>query len=60
MRYIMAIVAMLVLSLPLAADVNDSDHHLSLRGSLGGGPLFWGYVSHGNSSADLGTGVHRG
>jgi hypothetical protein len=56
MRYVMAIVAMLMLSIPLAAGVNDTDHHFSLRGSLGGGSLFWGYVSHGNSSADLGTG----
>lgn len=55
-KVMMSFLAFLFFAAPLMAEVNESDSNLSLRGSLGGGKLFWGYVSHGNGSADLGTG----
>ena len=36
--------------------INSGNHGLHLRGGLGAGSIFWGYISHGSSSADLGTG----
>lgn len=53
---LLCMAALMFAASPLAAEVNDSEGNISLRGALGGGKLFWGYVSHGNSSADLGTG----
>ncbi len=37
--------------------INSSNHGLHLRGGLGAGTIFWGYISHGSSSGDLGTGT---
>ncbi len=37
--------------------INSSNHGLHLRGGLGAGQIFWGYISHGSSSGDLGTGA---
>jgi hypothetical protein len=45
-----------VFALPVRSEVNDSDIGFEARGALGAGKIFWGYVSHGNNSADLGTG----
>jgi len=39
-----------------SSGINSGDHGLHLRGSLGAGQIFWGYISHGSSSGDLGTG----
>jgi hypothetical protein len=37
--------------------INSGDHGLHLRGALGAGQIFWGYISHGSNSGDLGTGA---
>lgn len=37
--------------------INNGGHGLHLRGSLGVGRIFWGYISYGSSSGDLGTGA---
>lgn len=39
-----------------SSGINSGNHGLHLRGSLGAGQIFWGYISHGSSSGDLGTG----
>ncbi len=35
----------------------DKDWGFHLRGSLGAGKIFWGYISHASGSGDLGTGA---
>lgn len=40
-----------------SSGINSGNHGLHLRGSLGAGQIFWGYISHGSSSGDLGTGA---
>jgi hypothetical protein len=37
--------------------INSGNHGLHLRGGLGAGQIFWGYISHGSGSGDLGTGA---
>ncbi len=37
--------------------INSGNHGLHLRGGLGAGKIFWGYISHGSGSGDLGTGA---
>ncbi len=53
-----ALLAALVLTaaVPARAEVNDSDLGVYLRGALGGGRVYLGYVSYGNSTGDLGAG----
>lgn len=36
--------------------INSGNHGLHIRGALGAGKIFWGYISYGSSSGDLGTG----
>ncbi len=36
--------------------INSGNHGLHLRGALGAGKIFWGYIDHGSGSGDLGTG----
>ena len=40
-----------------SSGINSGNHGLHLRGALGAGQIFWGYISHGSSSGDLGTGA---
>ena len=46
----------LTAALPARAEVNDSDLGIHLRGALGGGRVYLGYVSYGNSTGDVGAG----
>jgi hypothetical protein len=36
--------------------INSGNQGLHLRGALGAGKIFWGYISYGSGSGDLGTG----
>lgn len=36
--------------------INSGNNGFHLKGSVGVGKLFWGYISHGSGSGDLGTG----
>lgn len=56
MSLLMFIVITFSFAVPARCEVNDSDMGFEARGALGAGKIFWGYVSHGNNSADLGTG----
>lgn len=47
---------MLTAAVPARAEVNDSDLGIHLRGALGGGRVYLGYVSYSNSTGDLGAG----
>ncbi len=46
----------LTAAVPAIAEVNDSDLAIHLRGALGGGRVYLGYVSYSNSTGDLGAG----
>ena len=47
---------MLTAAVPARAEVNDSDLGIHLRGALGGGRVYLGYVSYSNSTGDVGAG----
>lgn len=56
--FIFASIALFLPDVSSAEDsgINSGNHGLHLRGALGAGKIFWGYISHSSSSGDLGTG----
>lgn len=55
--YRVLILFALLLMFQFAAHADDAEHEFSIRGGLGAGRILWGYIDHGNSSGDLGTGA---
>lgn len=53
---LLSAVLMLAAAVPASAEVNDSDLGIHLRGALGGGRVYLGYVSYSNNTGDLGAG----
>ncbi len=54
--YILFLSLALCLGFQFTAHADDPGHEFSVRGGLGGGKILWGYIDHGSSSGDLGTG----